>query len=209
MKEIPENVTLSAAAKNRTADEVIQALSAGIKVIGENYIKEAESKFELIGRKAEWHLIGHLQKNKVKKAVKIFDMIETLDSLELAESIDKECSKINKVMSLLIEVNIASEPNKSGILPERTEELVKSCHNLRNIEIAGLMTMGPFLSDSEELRPYFRKAKHIFDGIKNKYSNKTSWRYLSMGMSSSYKIAIEEGANIVRVGTAIFGLRSL
>jgi len=207
LKEIPENVILSAAIKNRTADEVMRALSAGIKVIGENYLKEAESKFELIGRKAEWHLIGHLQKNKVKKAVRIFDMIETLDSLELAESIDKECSKIGKVMPLLVEVNIASEPNKSGILPEETEELVKKCLDFKNIEIEGLMTMGPFLSNPEELRPYFRKAKLIFDEIKNQYSSKTPWQFLSMGMSSSYKIAIEEGANLVRVGIAIFGFR--
>lgn len=207
MEEIPDKVILSAAVKNRTAEEVLKAISAGIKVIGENYVKEAESKFGVIGRKAEWHLIGHLQKNKVKKAVRIFDMIETLDSLELAESINKECSKINKVMHLLIEVNIASEPNKSGVLPEKTEELVKNCLDFENIKIGGLMTMGPFLSDPEELRPYFRKAKHIFDQIKDKYSTIIPWQYLSMGMSSSYKIAIEEGANIVRVGTAIFGFR--
>ncbi|MCF7895624.1 MAG: YggS family pyridoxal phosphate-dependent enzyme, partial [Candidatus Omnitrophica bacterium] len=154
----------------------------------------------------KWHFIGHLQKNKVRKAVKIFDMIETLDSLALAEIINKESERIKKVMPVLIEVNSASEPQKFGIFPDEVLEFKEKVSRLPHLQVCGLMTMGPFIRDSEKIRPYFRKTKEIFDQIKNKNQG-NQWKYLSMGMSSSYKVALEEGANIVRVGTAIFGPR--
>ena len=205
---MPDEVLLVAAAKQRSVDEVEEAVLAGISIIGENYIQEARSKIEILGSKARWHFIGHLQKNKVKYAAAIFDMIETIDSVELAIVLDKECQKIKKVMPVLIEVNSACEPQKTGIIPEKVEEVIDKLSGLNNITLMGLMTMGPWLSDPESLRPYFKRTKELFDKISNKFSDKSSWKYLSMGMSSSYMIAIEEGATMVRVGEAIFGPRA-
>ena len=207
LEELPEGVELVAAAKDRSAGEVEEAIEAGVRIVGENYLKEAQEKFIALGNRAKWHFIGHLQKNKVKKAVKIFDMIETLDSLALAEILDKECKKINKVMPVLIEVNSADEPAKQGVLAGDVERLLDEILQFANLKPMGLMTMGPWLDNPEGLRPYFRKTKDLFDGIKDKYGENLEWIYLSMGMSTSYRVAIEEGANLVRVGTAIFGER--
>ena len=161
----------------------------------------------VVGRDVKWHLIGHLQKNKAKAAVGIFDMIETLDSLELAGILDQECKRINKFMPVLIEVNSAGELQKAGILPEAAEKFLKQILVFSNLKPMGLMTMGPWLDDVEGLRPYFKKTKDSFEQIKKTYGSKLDWRYLSMGMSSSWKVAVEEGTNLVRIGTAIFGER--
>ncbi len=206
LKEIPPQIILEAATKSRSILEIEEAIQAGIKVVGENYVKEAEEKIKVIGDKVSWHLIGHLQKNKVKKAVRIFNMIETLDSLELAHLLNKECQKVGKIMPVLIEINIAKENQKTGLYPEEVKNLVKEVIKLKNIKLEGLMTMGPLSKSAQELRMYFKKTKEIFETLKCLYKN-VEWKYLSMGMSSSYKIAIEEGANIIRVGTAIFGER--
>ncbi len=207
LKELPKDVRLVVAAKKRSVEEVKEAIESGAKIVGENYVREAKEKYQVIGDKVKWHLIGHLQKNKAKLAVKIFDMIETLDSLELAGILDKECKKINKIIPVLIEVNCASELQKYGVLAEDVHELLEGLLQFKNLKPAGLMTMGPWLSDSEKLRPYFRKTKSLFDKIKDDYGFGLQWDYLSMGMSNSYKIGIEEGANIIRVGTAVFGHR--
>ncbi|MFO8052521.1 MAG: YggS family pyridoxal phosphate-dependent enzyme [Candidatus Omnitrophota bacterium] len=207
LQALPDQVKLVVAVKDRTPEEIKQTVEAGAKIIGENYLKQAKLNYNIFGEKARWHFIGHLQKNKVRKAVKIFDMIETLDSLKLAKIIDKECKRINKIMPVLIEVNSASEPQKFGIVPEEVINFRKELSQFSHLKACGLMTMGPFVQDSEKVRPYFRQTKEIFDQIRNKYQD-SYWRYLSMGMSSSYKIAIEEGANIVRIGTAIFGPRN-
>ncbi len=207
LNELPENVELVAAAKDRSAEEVERAVRAGAKIIGENYVKEAQAKFKVVGEKVRWHFIGHLQKNKAKDAVKIFDMIETLDSLEVAQVIDKECEKIGRIMPVLIEVNCAAEPQKYGVLPQDVQGFLEKILPFNNIKLMGLMTMGPFLVEVEKVRPFFKKTKELFDQIKKDYTERLDWRYLSMGMSDSYKIAIEEGANIVRIGTAIFGKR--
>jgi len=206
-QELPPTVELVAASKERSVDEIKQAVLAGIKIIGENYVKEARFKFELIGEAVSWHLIGHLQSNKVRQAVKIFDLIETLDCLELASVLDKECRKIDKTMPVLIEVNSGSEPQKQGVLPESVEDFLEKLSFFSNLKPKGLMTMGPWLDDPESIRPYFKKTKQLFDKIKANYAFKSDWQYLSMGMSSSWRVAIEEGANIVRIGTAIFGER--
>ncbi|MDP8229741.1 MAG: YggS family pyridoxal phosphate-dependent enzyme [Candidatus Gorgyraea atricola] len=200
LQELPEGVELEAACKTRTPEEILEAINADVKIIGENYVQEAEAAFQVIGNKAKWHFIGHLQKNKIKKAVRIFDMIETVDSLELAEELDKACSREKKIMPVLIEVNSGREKQKFGVFPENVEELIKNVSQLKNIKVVGLMTMGPLSGDPEDARPYFIETKKIFEKIK-------TLKYLSMGMSNSYKIAIEEGANIVRVGTKIFGER--
>jgi len=207
LEELPKGVELVAATKGRSVAEMEQAMDAGVRIVGENYIKEAQEKVVPLAGKVKWHFIGHLQKNKVKKAVKIFDMIETLDSLALAEALNRECEKINKVMPVLIEVNSAGEAQKQGVLFEDVEVLLDKILQFANLKPVGLMTMGPWLDDPKSLRPFFKKTKVLFDKIKDNYQGKLEWNYLSMGMSESYKIAIEEGANLVRVGTAIFGQR--
>lgn len=207
LDELPDGVILVAAAKTRTPEEILEAIEAGVQIIGENYVQEAERAYEVIGNRAKWHMIGHLQKNKVKKAVRIFDMIETVDSVKLAKEIDKQCKKIGKVMPVLVEVNSGEEPQKSGVMPDEVVDLVKEISKFENIKVEGLMTMGPLLDDPEELRPYFRKTRELFEKIRDMDIPNVEMKYLSMGMSDSYKVAIEEGANMVRIGTKIFGPR--
>ncbi|MFQ5812077.1 MAG: YggS family pyridoxal phosphate-dependent enzyme [Anaerolineae bacterium] len=207
LEELPDEVKLVGAAKGRTAREIEEAIDAGLKIVGENYIQETLPVQNRVSRDVEWHFIGHLQRNKVKKAVGIFDMIESLDSLRLAEEIDKRCREINKVMSVLVEVNSGREEQKFGVLPEDVEELVRKASTLPNIKIMGLMTMGPRFGNPEDSRPYFIKTREIFEKIKRLNLPNVEMRYLSMGMTNSYRIALEEGANMVRIGTKIFGER--
>lgn len=205
--ELPEGIELVAAAKTRSPEEILEATKSGVKIIGENYVQEAERAYAKVGNKAKWHFIGHLQRNKVKNAVEIFDMIETVDSVEIAMEIDKRCSQIGKVMPVLIEVNSGREKQKSGVLPEYAEQLIREITNLQNIKVMGLMTMGPRFGNPEDSRHYFVETRGIFDKIRKLGLPNIEMRYLSMGMTNSYKIAIEEGANIVRIGTKIFGGR--
>jgi pyridoxal phosphate enzyme (YggS family) len=207
ISELPAGVDLVAAAKTRTPDEIRRAVDAGIRIIGENYVQEAEEAFAALGRIARWHFIGHLQKNKVKKAVPIFDMIETVDSVKLAELIDRDCAKLDKTMPVLIEVNSGREPQKSGVLPEEAERLIRDLSKISHIQVRGLMTMGPRFGDPELARPYFQETKRLFNRLSQLDLDNVEMRYLSMGMSNTYKIAIEEGANMVRIGTKIFGKR--
>ena len=207
LSELPEGVDLVAAAKTRSAEEILEAIEAGVKIIGENYVQEAENVYALLRNNVSWHFIGHLQKNKVKKAVSLFDMIETVDSIEIAKEIDKRCGQIGKVMPVLIEVNSGREKQKSGEYPEATEQLIREISCLQNIKVTGLMTMGPFSGNPEDARPYFVKTKKLFDHIKKLGIPNVEMKYLSMGMTNSYKVALEEGTNIVRLGTKIFGER--
>jgi len=207
LKELPPGVELVAAAKKRTPEEVLQAVEAGVKLIGENYVQEAEEARANIGAKAAWHMIGHLQKNKVKKAVALFDMIETVDSIELAREIDKRCAEMGRVMPVMVEVNSGREEQKAGVLPENAEQLIKEISSLPNIRVMGLMTMGPRFGDPEDSRPYFVITRRLFDRIKALKIANVEMKYLSMGMTNSYQIALEEGANLVRIGTKIFGER--
>ncbi len=208
LSELPDGVQLVAAVKTRAPEEILEAVESGVKILGENYVQEAERAYEVVGNKAKWHFIGHLQKNKVKKAVKLFDMIETVDSLELAREIDKRCAQIDKVMPVLVEINSGREEQKSGVFPEKTEQLVREISGLNNIRVMGLMTMGPRLGNPEDSRPYFVATKKIFERIKKLNLPNIQMRYLSMGMTNSYKIALDEGANIVRIGSKIFGERN-
>ncbi len=205
LSELPDGVQLVAAAKARQPEEILQAIEAGVKIIGENYLQDAERVYEVVGNKAKWHFIGHLQRNKVKKAVELFDMIETIDSLEIASEIDKRCAQTGKIMPVLIEVNSGREKQKSGVFPESVEQLVREISALQNIRVMGLMTMGPRSGNPEDSRPYFVEMRKIFDKIKQLNLPDVEMRYLSMGMTNSYKIAVEEGANIVRIGSKIFG----
>ena len=204
---LPQGVQLVAAAKTRTPEEVLDAIEAGVVIIGHNYVQEAEKGFEAIGHQARWHMIGHLQSNKAKKAVRIFDMIETVDSFKLAKAIDKACRNINKSMAILIEINSGEEIQKAGVMPEDAISVVREISELENVKIKGLMTMGPFSGDPEDARPFFQKTRTIFEDIKKANLPGVEMTYLSMGMSNSYGVALEEGANLIRIGTKIFGER--
>ena len=204
--QLPPGVQLEAAAKTRQPVEVLEAIRAGVTIIGESYIQEAERIYQSVGNRASWHLIGHLQKNKIKKAAFLFDMIETIDSAETASELDRCCVHLNRIMPVLIEVNSGREKQKSGVLPEAVENLAGDIIACSNLRLAGLMTIGPACNNPEELRPYFAETRRIYEKLKS--LSGTDIKYMSMGMTDSYRIAIEEGANLVRIGTGIFGQRA-
>ena len=206
LTEIPPGIGIVAAAKSRTQDEIAAALDSGIAIIGENFVQEAEAARNIIGGRPLWHFIGHLQLNKVRKAVELFDLIETVDNLAVAQAIDRHAAAAGKIMPVLIEVNIGREARKNGVLPESMGDLARSIAGLQNLRLSGLMTMGPRL-DPEKLRPYFAETRRLFETLRAENLKGADIRYLSMGMSDSYRVAIEEGANLVRLGTAIFGPR--
>jgi len=208
LAELPGGVELVAAAKTRTPEEILEAVDAGVRIIGENYVQEAKRAYEVVGGRAEWHFIGTLQKHNVRrKMVEIFDMVETVDSWGIAREIDNRCLQIGKVMPVLIEINSGREKQKSGVLPEDAEGLVREISSLRNLKVMGLMTMGPRFGNPEDSRPYFVETRRIFERIKKIGLPNVEMKYLSMGMTNSYRIAVEEGANLVRLGTRIFGER--
>jgi len=207
LNSLPSDVLLVAAAKKRTPEEVESAIDAGVKIIGYNYVQEAEQMYQHVGDSVQWHLIGHLQSNKAKRAVQLFDMIETIDSLKIAEAVDCHCAELGKVMPVLIEINSGRESSKTGVLPENAEGLIREISSLTNLRIQGLMTMGPRFGNPEDSRPYFIKTKALFDHLRQAGIPSVEMQYLSMGMSNSYQVAIEEGANIVRIGTKLFGER--
>jgi PLP dependent protein len=196
-----------AVGKGHTAPEIREAISAGVRIVGENYLQEARDIIPEIGGAAVWHFTGHVQKNKVKHIVPLFDLIQTVDSLPLAEIINEQAVKHGKVMPVLIEVNSGEEPQKSGVMPDGARGLIERVSRLENIRVQGLMTMGPFLDEPEGLRPYFKITKALFDELKKADIPQAEMRHLSMGMSDSFLVAIEEGATMVRIGTRIFGPR--
>ncbi len=207
LRELPEQVELVAAAKGRTAAEILEAVQAGARIVGENFVQEAEQAHQIIGDRVQWHFIGHLQSNKVKKAVDIFDMIETVDSVKIAGEIDKRCGEMGKVMPVLVEVNIGRERQKSGVLPEQVEPLIWEISVYPSIRVSGPMTIEPEGCSPEDSRQYFAQIKKLYDSIGRLGLHNVDMKYLSMGMSATYRIALEEGANMVRIGTAIFGAR--
>ena len=211
---LPPHVLLVAAAKTRTPAEVQAAIDAGIRAVGHNYVQEAEAMQSALREgessrtpEVRWHLIGHLQRNKAKRAAAIFDLIETLDSLRLARLLDRHCAEMDKVMPVLIEVNSGEESSKTGVSPDDFEALAGQIAELPHLRLEGLMTMGPAVGDPENARPYFRLTKQLFDHLASLDRPEVEMRYLSMGMSNSYPVAIEEGANVVRIGTRLFGPR--
>jgi PLP dependent protein len=207
LAELPTGVELVAAAKTRNADEIRAAIDGGVRIIGENYLQEAEAVQALVGDAVCWHFIGHLQRNKVNRAVRIFDMIQSLDSLELARAIDRAAAAVGKRMAVLIEVNSAEETQKSGIAPEAVVPLAIEVAKLPNLKLQGLMTVGSFSPDPEDLRPCFALTRRLRDEIRTLELPGVDLRYLSMGMTDSYAVAISEGANLVRIGTRLFGMR--
>ena len=205
--EIPEGVILVAAAKTRTLEEVQAVIQAGVKHIGYNYVQEALPIINEIGDQVQWHMIGHLQTNKAKYVAEFFDVMETIDSWHLAKYLDHRCEMIDKTMPVLIEINSGRESNKTGLLPGKVDALVEKMSGLKYLKLQGLMTMGPRFGDPENSRPYFQLTRDIFERLAKLSLPNVEMKYLSMGMSNSYKIAIEEGANIVRIGTRLFGER--
>jgi len=207
LKDIPDHVQVVAAAKGHGAGEISEVIDAGIKLIGENYLQEARTVISEVGNRAAWHFTGHIQKNKVKYIVPLFDMIQTLDSLSLAETVNEQAKKIGKIFPVLLEVNSAEEPQKSGVIPDDVLNFIEQVRPLNNIAVQGLMTMGPFLEDPHGLKPYFRATRDLFDEISRMDIPGVEMKHLSMGMSDSYLVAVEEGATMVRIGTKIFGPR--
>jgi len=218
-EEIPADVTTVVSGKARTTDEIEEAINAGATDIGENYVQEAGQMYSALKKnaaKVRWHMIGNLQTNKINKALRIFDVIQTVDSLEKAAAIDRRVEKARKRMiPVYIEINIGSEFSKAGIKPaehepfdEYMERLVEDMSKLEHLRIEGLMTMGPRFGAPENVRPYFKRTRKIFENIKELDLPNVNMKYLSMGMTNSYRVAIEEGSNMVRIGTAIFGERN-
>jgi hypothetical protein len=207
-EEIPAGVTVVAAVKTRSPEEISQAIAAGIRVVGENYVQETLQAHQAVKDAVQWHFIGHLQTNKVRKIVDICDMIQTVDSLHLAREIDKRSALIGKMMPVLIEINSGREPQKTGVMPESARDLVWKISGLSNLSIQGLMTMGPLAGDPEEARPFFVETRRIFEELKGEKIPKVEMKFLSMGMTNSYRVAIQEGSTMVRIGTRIFGPRS-
>jgi pyridoxal phosphate enzyme (YggS family) len=201
------SVKLVVVTKTVDVDRIREAVDAGALILGENRVQEAKEKIEKLGPIASWHLIGHLQTNKAKYAVKLFYLIHSVDSLELAKEIDKQAAKFGKVQDVLIEVSIAGEASKAGVASENAVALVKGAAKLENISIKGLMTMPPYSASPEDSRPYFMKLRELSESISRENIPGVSMNELSMGMSGDFEVAIEEGATIVRVGTAIFGER--
>lgn len=201
----PEEITLVAVAKTFSEETTKAAIEYGLTDIGEARVQEAEPKIKSLGRIARWHMIGHLQTNKAGKAVALFDMIQSVDSLRLAEEINRRAGMIQKRMECLVEINSSGEKSKYGVSPDETLALIGNINKMQNINLLGLMTIGPFVNDERLIRKAFRSTKELFK--KGQDIVRGSFTILSMGMSDDFEIAIEEGSNMVRIGTAIFGRR--
>ena len=205
----PESVRLVVASKTIPEDTIREAIKAGVKILGESYIQEAGDKINILSSyPVSWHFIGHLQSNKAKYAIKLFDMIHTVDSLKLAKELNKQAKKINKIQKILIQVNISMESTKSGIYEEDAQKLIKEISLLENLSIKGLMTMPPYFNNPEEAIPYFSALRNLRDKIRNEAIKNVNMQELSMGMTGDFEVAIKEGATLVRIGTAIFGERN-
>jgi PLP dependent protein len=201
----PQEVRLVAVSKTVDPERVRQALAAGQDIFGENYLQEAKDKIATLGRQVEWHLVGHLQTNKAKPAVELFDLIHAVDRLKLARALDAAAAALGKVQDVLIQVNLAGEDTKSGVAPEAAADLLKEMAQLPHLRIMGLMTMPPWFPDPEMARPYFKALRELRDRLREQSGLPLA--ELSMGMSGDFAVAVEEGATLVRVGTAIFGER--
>lgn len=200
----PNEIKLVAVTKNVPASVIETVIEAGISDIGENRAQEAIEKYACLKNKVSWHFIGHLQTNKVKLMIDFVELIHSVDSLHLAEEIEKRAKNAGKIQRVLIEVNVSKEASKYGVAPEALFNFLRQTELFKNISIDGLMTMAPYVSDPEETRVYFRELKSLFKKIKEENLPWLNMKYLSMGMSNDFEVAIEEGSNMVRIGTAIF-----
>jgi pyridoxal phosphate enzyme (YggS family) len=203
----PEGISVVAVTKTVPSETIQEAVDAGVRILGENRVQEAASKMDGVSGDIAWHMVGHLQSNKVRKAVTMFDMIQSVDSVDLAAEIDKRCGQTGRMMDVLIEVNTSAEGTKYGITPEEAPELVERVSKLDNLVVKGLMTIGAFTDDERLVRDCFRTLRELAERIKRSGIDNVEMQFLSMGMTSDYELAIEEGSNMVRIGTAIFGAR--
>ena len=201
-------VTLIAVSKTKPYTDVKEALESGCVDYGENKVQELDQKYDLLPKNINWHMIGHLQRNKVKYLVGKAKMIHSVDSLRLANQIEKEYAKKDMTADILIEVNMAGEESKFGIKPEETEQLIREISKLEHVKVCGLMTIAPYTLNPEDNRIYFKKLRELSVDIDSKNIDNVTMSELSMGMSGDYKVAIEEGSTMIRVGTKIFGERN-
>ena len=203
----PEDVSVVAVTKTVPPERIQEAVDAGIMLFGENRVQEAASKMDSVSGDIRWHMVGHLQRNKVKRAVAMFDMIQSVDSYELAFEIDRRCGEIGKTMDVLVEVNTSAESTKFGVAPEETIDLIGRISHLDNVAVRGLMTIGAFTADEGVVRNCFKTLRQLAGRALEATISGVEMRFLSMGMTSDFEMAIEEGSNMVRIGTAIFGAR--
>jgi len=208
----PDDITLVAVSKRKPPSVVREALLCGQEVFGENYVQEAAEKIDAVAGhrdRMSWHFIGHLQRNKAKRAVELFDFIETVDGLKLLRTINRHAVASGKVMPVLLQVNIAGESSKSGMAPEDLDAFVETmlAEDLSGVDVQGLMVLPPWSPDPEDSRQWFARARRLMQGLSARFSHDLNLRHLSMGMSGDFQVAIEEGATMVRIGTALFGER--
>ncbi|HDN79814.1 MAG TPA: YggS family pyridoxal phosphate-dependent enzyme [Chloroflexi bacterium] len=206
----PEDITLVAVTKTIDPERILIAARLGVKHFGENRVQEALRKIPVVnqalGTPPTWHMVGHLQTNKVRKALGIFDFIHSVDSVRLAREINKRAGRESKVIPILLEVNISGEATKFGFAPEEVEDAVREILSFPNLSVQGLMTIAPIVNDPEEARPFFRRLRELRDYLAEQFPQ-IDWKHLSMGMTDDFEVAIEEGATMVRLGRAIFGER--
>jgi pyridoxal phosphate enzyme (YggS family) len=202
----PGEVTLVAVAKTFPPEAIREAAEAGIRDVGENRVQEASAKFQVLGRDVTWHLVGHLQTNKVKKALEIFDWIHSVDSLRLAEEISRRAERVGREVDVLVEVNVSGEPSKFGVRPSELHRLIEQVVRLPHLRLRGLMTIAPLVDDPEKARPYFAALRELRDQLLRS-GVADHLPHLSMGMTDDFEVAVEEGATMVRIGRAIFGER--
>ncbi len=203
-----ESVRLVAVSKTIPTERVKDAIESGVTILGENYVQEAREKFKALAQyPVSWHFIGHLQSNKAKYAVRLFDLIHSVDSLKLARELNKQAQNVDKVQAILIQVNISGEGTKSGISAEKAPGLISEISRMEYLSIQGLMTMPPYFYQPEKVKPFFAALRKLRDELKAQAPANVSMQELSMGMTGDFEVAIEEGATLVRVGTAIFGER--
>ncbi len=216
LSELPDNVDLVAVAKTRNADEVAEALAAGVKIVGQNYLQEALKVIAVLHERTgdqspapvEWHFIGHMQSNKIGSVISNFQMVETLDSVSHAGRLQRLLREADKVMPVLLEINSGREQSKQGLLPEAVPEFLESITELDRVQVKGLMTMGPWGVGPDDLRQAFRDTNRLFLELDRAAFPGVEMKTLSMGMSASWRLAVEEGANMVRIGADLFGPRT-
>ena len=203
-----DDVTLIAVSKTKPVETLKEAYDLGVRVFGENKVQELTDKYEALPKDIQWHMIGHLQRNKVKYIIDKVALIHSVDSIRLAETIEKEAAKHNITANILIEVNVAKEESKFGLMPEELDELIDKIKDFNHIQVKGLMTIAPFVENPETNREIFRSLRKLSVDISNKNVDNVNVSILSMGMTNDYTVAVEEGATMVRVGTGIFGARN-
>ena len=205
----PEDIRLVAVSKTVEEDRVLQAIRAGVKILGENYVQEAKKKIQNVGHQVGWHLIGHLQTNKARIAVRLFDMIHSVDNLDLAKELSRAAEQQGKILSILLQINLSEEATKFGASEKEMFRMAETISKMPALTVVGLMTLPPYFENPEDARPYFIQLRRLGERLRQENIPRLAMKELSMGMSNDFEAAIEEGATLVRVGTAIFGPREL